>query len=104
MTRMFRAIPLSFVRLPILSALAAVALIASAGTASAGIFDFLSPHRSDTAEPAPPADSDADSTTTSADDAKSDDASTAAVAASIADIAPSIEIPLHHLYCVEYAR
>ena len=37
MTRMFRAIPLSSTRLSLLSAIASIALVASAGTASAGI-------------------------------------------------------------------
>jgi hypothetical protein len=99
---MFRAIPLSCARLSILSAIAAVALVASPGTASAGIFDFLTPHSPDTVQP--------DQSPSPNDAAQSDSAlgevadPTPPAAPTGADIAPSIEKPLHHLYCVEYAR
>jgi hypothetical protein len=99
---MFRAIPLSCARLSLLSAVAAVAMIAMPGTASAGIFDFLTPHSTDAVQ------SDKDAAT---DDANPSDTSLGEVADpspqesdTVADSVPSIETPLHHLYCVEYAR
>ena len=105
MTRMFRAIPLSCARLSFFSAAAAMALMATPVPASAGIFDFLTPHSTDTVQ------SDKDNTP---DDTTSSDATLGEVAdpaqqpantaAAMTDIAPSIETPLHHLYCVEYAR
>jgi hypothetical protein len=102
MTRVFRAIPLSRVRLSFLSAIAAVALVAAPGTATAGIFDFLSPHGAGAVQP---------SKSTATDDAAPSDSALGEVSDSapqapnmIADLAPSIETPLHHLYCVEYAR
>jgi hypothetical protein len=103
MTRMFRAIPLSCVRLSVLSTIAAVALVASSGAASAGIFDFLTPHSPDTTQ--------TDQQTSTPNDATQSDTALGEVAdpatpatPTIADIAPSIETPLHRLYCVEYAR
>ena len=103
MTRMFRAIPLSCARLSFISVFAAVALVAAPGTASAGIFDFLTPHSTDTAEPAQPASSPDD--TAQSDSALGEVTDPAPQATpSVAAIAPSIETPLHHLYCVEYAR
>jgi surface antigen len=98
---MFRAIPLSCARLPLLSAVAAVALMAMPPTASAGIFDFLNPHSTDTVQ------SDKDETTDAApSDTSLGEVSDAAPqpAGTATDVAPSIEWPLHHLYCVEYAR
>jgi CHAP domain len=102
MTRMFRAIPLSCVRLSLLSAVASVGLIASSGSASAGIFDFLTPHSTDTVQQ-----SDDTNTAQSEDsDAPASDAALGEIPDKSvdADAAPSIETPLHHLYCVEYAR
>jgi hypothetical protein len=102
MTRIIRAIPLSCARLSLLSAIAAAALMATTGAASAGVFDFLTQHSTDMAQP------DQDGATT---DAAPSDASLGEVSdadakpsATIADTTPSIETPLHHLYCVEYAR
>ena len=103
MTRMFRAIPLSCVRLSVLSAIAACALLVSSGTASAGIFDFLAPHSADTVQPdSAPADSDANQPAD--EDAAADNGDAAAASAALTDSLPSVETPLHHLYCVEYAR
>jgi hypothetical protein len=102
MTRMFRAIPLSCVRLSLVSAVAVAALMATPSAASAGVFDFLTPHSTDTAQP--------DNDKTAGDAAPSDAAlgevsDTATQSTdTLADIVPSIETPLHHLYCVEYAR
>jgi hypothetical protein len=95
MTRMFRAIPLSCVRLSVISAFTAAALVVSAGTASAGVFDFLTPHSTAQTDQNTPSDDTAlgevSDTTQQASDA-------------LVDNAPSIETPLRHLYCVEYAR
>jgi hypothetical protein len=103
MTRILRAIPLSCVRLSVLSVLTAAALATSTASASAGIFDFLTPHHDDvqqTEQASAPADDTAPS-----DSALGEVADPAPQTANtIADIAPSIEVPLHHLYCVEYAR
>jgi surface antigen len=101
MTRLFRAIPLSCARFPLLSAVAALALMAMPATASAGIFDFLSPHSTDTSQP----DKDTATDSTPSDTSLGEVSDTAPQpAAAATDVAPSIEWPLHHLYCVEYAR
>jgi hypothetical protein len=99
---MFRAIPLSCARLSAVSAVAAIALVASSGCASAGIFDFLTPHSTDTVQ----SDKDVAADNTAPSDTSLGEVAEASPQAptAIADIAPSIETPLHRLYCVEYAR
>jgi hypothetical protein len=100
---MFRAIPLSCARLPFLSAAAAIAMIAMPGSASAGVFDFLTPHSTGVAQTDQPDQDDATPSDAALGEVTTD-APPQPATAKIADIAPSIETPLHHLYCVEYAR
>jgi CHAP domain len=100
MTRVFRAIPLSCVRLSVISAFAATALLCTPVPASAGIFDFLTQHKADDTQSS----ADAPDEAVPADSALGEMPDVTPVAKPVADVEPSIETPLHHLYCVEYAR
>jgi hypothetical protein len=106
MTRMFRAIPLPCVRLTLLSAVAATALLCASSAAFAGVSELTTIAQTsvmaidDVVDGNATADDVANSTTP--EDSSAQDGEIAPTP--IADAAPAIETPLHHFYCVEYAR
>ncbi len=105
MTRMFRAIPLPCLRLTLLSAVAAAALCASspafAGLSEPTTAAEMNMTPDDMVDGNATADDVANSATP--DEASNEDNSDPAPAP-VVDAAPAIETPLHHFYCVEYAR
>jgi hypothetical protein len=105
MTRMFRAIPLPCVRLILLSAVAASVLLCASDAAFAGVSGPIAAQTNDRAmDDAVDGNATADdvANSTAADELSTPDDEIPP--ASSADAAPAIETPLHHFYCVEYAR